>query len=116
MDLEEFRQRAKQIAGPSDPRNVQVTGVLKPPHQQLIYAKALKEPRIGYEKHPLFRRAPFTCPQCGAWPWVRLRKHSDSVIGCICPDCNWTSTYTNKPALPRAPHQPDLPGNNPTSP
>ncbi len=109
MDLKEFRDRAKQIAGPDEARTSQRILAPTTPRQQIIYAKALAKPSQGYEKHPLFRRAPFRCPKCGALPWVRLRDHSDSAIGCICPDCGWTSTYTNKPALPRAPHQPDLP-------
>ena len=124
MDLKEFRERAKRIAGPSPPTDTITPEELKrrtnpfaaprrTPRQQIIYAKALAKPKQGYGKHPLFRRAPFNCPRCGGLPWVRMRDHSDSVIACICPDCGWTSTYTNKTALPRAPHQPDLPKGSP---
>ena len=75
---------------------------------QIIYARALDEPAIGYGPSSKFRRGSGSCPKCGGTIWLRLRRASGTVIGVTCETCPWIHTYVVRLPLPPSPVQPLL--------
>lgn len=70
-----------------------------------IYTAALRRPHGGYAASDLFHRAPNNCPKCAGPLFVRVRFHTVTPIGAVCPDCDWRTTYPLHPPSTGRPFQ-----------
>ena len=76
---------------------------------QAIYDKSLDKPAMGYAATSTFRKAIVVCPKCAGNCWIRVRFRYGSTLGIVCEDCNWRSTFPQKPDLHQGPITINLP-------
>lgn len=76
---------------------------------QVIAARALDEPAIGYDASPKFTLSIIKCPKCGGFVYYRHRVLHTTPLGATCTKCPWISAYPMKPEEAESHTQTDLP-------
>ena len=76
---------------------------------QAISIAALKQPDEGFRDSDNFKQSIALCPRCKRTLWNRMRFQTSTIIGTVCEDCNWMSTYLVKPDQKAPSPQPSLP-------